>query len=314
MALYQALLAGNHRVTFVVNGDHSVLGFLQGKRHVCFDWRRDSLRLAACLKTCDAAVIDSYLADEAVYCKVARMVSCLVSIDDFNRLRYPVGIVTNGLINANRRMYRYHRSVKFLLGSKYALLRSAFWNVPQKRIRKKMGSIMVTFGGDDMRNMTPAMVKLLVERYPFARKIVVVGRGFANVKQIRAEQDANTDIVYYPDARGMKRVMALVDCAVSAGGQTLHEFCRMGVPVVAVTVAQNQVNHVQGLAVRGLVYSAGWYRDDEIKSSVIRGLARYTYRFRNAVSKRGQKCIDGQGALRIVAEIENYVYKNRGVR
>ena len=61
-----------------------------------------------------------------------------VYIDDNKRLDYPKGIVVNGSIYAEELNYPHKNGPTYLLGIKYAPLRKEFWEVPEKKIKKRL--------------------------------------------------------------------------------------------------------------------------------------------------------------------------------
>ncbi|MDQ7082427.1 MAG: glycosyltransferase [Aquificota bacterium] len=72
----------------------------------------------------------------------------------------------------------------------------------------------------------------------------MIGKGFRNIDEIKASADPNTELIFYPSAEEMKNLMLDADIAISAGGQTLYELARVGVPTIAVAVAENQMWNV----------------------------------------------------------------------
>ena len=50
-------------------------------------------------------------------------------------------------------------------------LNKEFWEVPEKEIKNRTESIIVTFGGDDKRNMIPKILRFLKNEYPNTRKM-----------------------------------------------------------------------------------------------------------------------------------------------
>ena len=105
---------------------------------------------------------------------------------------------------------------------------------------------MVTFGGDDAKNMTPKILAFLNDEYPNLIKNVIIGRAFQNIDDIKKYTDKNTNLIYYPDAEKMKEIMFESDIAISACGQTLNELASVGVPTIGVCTAGNQLGNVKG--------------------------------------------------------------------
>ena len=54
---------------------------------------------------------------------------------------------------------------------------------------------MVTFGGDDARNMTPKILRFLKNEYPDVRKNVIIGNAFNNIDEIKRETEFSQNIL-----------------------------------------------------------------------------------------------------------------------
>ncbi len=289
---------------FVVNGE-DVVGepvSVSGRGNAIYNWLNDRDRLLSRLAGSDIAVIDSYLADGDLYKMMAKYVRLPVYVDDYKRLPYPHGVVLNGSINAEALDYPSEEGIEYLLGIRYIPLRKEFWSVAEKDIREEIGSIMVTMGGDDMRNKTPDILRALTEHYPETVKKIIVGKGFKNRGEIDLLKDKKTELVIHPDAGGMKQVMLESDLAISAGGQTLYELARVGVPTIAITAADNQLSNMEGWEREGFITNAGRWDDRNVLDNIIRSISLLGDReIRQKKSKIGKSTVDGRGAARVAA-------------
>ena len=300
ISLYQTFKESGITAEFIVNGDESIKGLLKDKDYKIFNWAENEKDLFNIIKRCDMAVIDSYLANPQLYKKVSEITKLPVYIDDNNRINFPRGVVVNGALNAEKLGYFKDKEVIYLLGIYYALLRRKFWDVPDKEIKEDIRTIMVTFGGSDMNNMTPKILRFLNREFPGVIKKVIIGRCFQNTKEIENLKNGKTDLIYNPDAEGIKELMLECDIAISAGGQTLYEFARIGVPVIVIAVAENQLSNIRGWQETGYIDYAGWWKDKN-------ALENISICIRKAMDKElradrsllGKKLVDGRGAGRI---------------
>ncbi|MGO9014984.1 MAG: PseG/SpsG family protein [Dissulfurispiraceae bacterium] len=301
LSLYQAFEASGVLPEFVVYGDASIDDVLKNMRYKRLNWHEHKERILSSINGSDIAIIDSYLADLNFYREVSDSARVPVYIDDNKRVDYPKGVVVNGSISAELLHYPSREHIAYLLGPEYIPQRKEFWNVPDKEIREKVESIMITFGGDDPRNITPAVLRLLVTRYPLIAKNVIIGRGYRNADEIKTAADGRTELIYFPGAEGMKSVMLESDLAISAGGQTLYELARVGVPAVVVAVADNQFNHARGWQRTGFIEYAGWWEDGMLLDNVDGALKQLEDSDRRKkMSQTGSALVDGKGAKRIV--------------
>jgi UDP-2,4-diacetamido-2,4,6-trideoxy-beta-L-altropyranose hydrolase len=301
LSLYQAFEEKGIEPFFFVNGDNTVKDFLRNINHDIFNWANEDHRLSDLMKDTDIGIIDSYLADYTIYEKISNAVKVPVYIDDNIRIDYPKGIVVNGTIYADEMNYQQKKDITYLLGSQYIPLRKEFWNVPEKEIKENIKKVMITFGGDDSQNMTPKVLNLLNSNFTDLIKKVVIGKGFKNTEQIQMLKDRNTELVYHPDAKGMKNVMLESDLAISAGGQTLYELARVGVPTIAIAVADNQMNNVRGWQKAGFSEYAGWWEDGNSSNAVMDCFKKlYDRKSRLERSSIGKQFVDGKGNKKII--------------
>lgn len=287
-------------VRLIVNGDASLEEVLKSES---FEWIRTDWRdsgLPNLLKDLDAAVIDSYLADASVYEEIAKHVKTVLYVDDNQRLDYPAGIIFNGSIYAQELAYPRRADRQFLLGTEYTLLRKPFWQTAEKTIRPKVQNVLITFGGDDSKKMTPRVLKLFRESFPEIEKAVVIGKAFQHIDAIQARADAKTRLIFNADVEEMKRLMEEADVAVSAGGQTLYELACIGVPTIAVAVADNQTLNIQGWEKQKFIRYAGWWEETDVLARIRRAFDELRDPQRRQTSSDiGRKAVTGQGARRV---------------
>lgn len=301
LSLYQAFEEKGIKPKFFINSDDSITGLIKDTDYEITNWLKLRQQVFERLKDSDIVVIDSYLADKEFYEDLSELVKLPVYIDDNKRLDYPRGIVVNGNIHAEDLNYPEKEGIIYLLGTKYIPLRREFWEIPEKEIRETVQSVMITFGGDDVRNMTPKVLKLLRENYPDLKKDIIIGKGFRNIDEIKSVADGNTNLMYYPDAGQMKQVMLDSDIAISAGGQTLYELARVGVPTIAVAVAANQLGSIKGWQKEGFIEYAGWWEDEHVLDNIALSIEKL--KDANVRLNRysiGKRLVDGIGSLRSV--------------
>jgi UDP-2,4-diacetamido-2,4,6-trideoxy-beta-L-altropyranose hydrolase len=313
-AIYEALQEREIQPTFIINGDTSARQQLKdsGIDSIGFDWLNDTEKLFSLVEDADIVFVDSYLAGYDLYEKISDIVGMGVYFDDNIRVNYPKGFVVNGAIFAEQAPYPKRKGAAYLLGAQYVPLRKEFWDVPVKSIRNSIESVMITFGGTDIRNLTPKILKLLVDTYPELVKKVIIGKGFRNITEIEALKDRSAELIYYPDAAEMKKIMLESDIAISAGGQTLYELARVGVPTIAVTAADNQSVNICGLQEAGFAEYAGDGTNGELLEEINRKIKLLRDgNVRQCKSKTGRKIIDGAGSSRIVKKVLSDFYKGR---
>lgn len=284
---------------WVINGDKSVKSLLFDKNFIIFDWIREHRMLIEKIRNSNIVIIDSYLADISLYNSVASNIDLLVSIDDNLRLIYSTGVVINGTFGAERWKFKKNPSVRYLLGSQYIPLRKTFWNACCKKSNNLSRTLLITFGGNDFRNLTPTVLRLVNTKFPILQKKVIIGSAFENKIEIESLKTDNVELIYSPTEETIKKVMMESDFAISAGGQTLYELACIGVPTIAVKVADNQEKNILGGISLGLIQYAGAWNE----AKTIINIAKFLEEFIANPPNLNQNFVDGKGAMRVAFEI-----------
>jgi UDP-N-acetylglucosamine:LPS N-acetylglucosamine transferase len=107
---------------------------------------------------------------------------------------------------------------------------------------------------------------------------------------------AGVEVAASPES--MHDLLLAADLVVCAGGQTMLEAAAVGAPCVVVPLVDNQVEQVRRLAEAGGVRPA----TREGVAAVVSEVAR-TFATRQALAVRGQREVDGFGALRVAHAI-----------
>ncbi len=310
LSLYQAFEEKGAEPYIVIKGDSSVKPLIQGTNWKILDWIKNIGEVKERFGKIDILLIDSYLAPKEAYEYLSKIAKVPAYYDDFRRMDYPCGVVINGNIHAELIKYVEDPCMEYLLGVKYLPIRKEFWKIEGKIIKDKIENILITFGGEDSRNLTSLVLKLLVENYKNCKKVVVIGRSFSkeNLKEIKLAADDKTEFVYYPTAEGMKRLMLKADVAISAAGQTLYELACVGVPTIAVIVAENQILQAKVFKEKEFLLDLFYWKDEDIYSRMVESIHKSEpFKIRYEKYKIGRSLIDGKGALRLANKLASLV-------
>ncbi len=309
IGLYQAFEERGINVEFVVNGDKSIKYLLNNTNYKIFNWLKTDRSLFNSVRNAEIVIIDSYLADIRFYQKISELVNIPVYIDDNKRINYPTGIVVNGNIYAKELNYPQN-GIRYLLGSQFAPLRKEFWRAPSKHINKNMENIIITFGGEDLKNITAKVVEGILRDFPDMLKNVIIGYRAVNKVGAETAIDKNTRIIHSPNVKEMKRIMLISDIAISAGGQTLNEFARIGLPTIGICVAKNQKMNLETWQRTGFIEYAGRHDDNNILENIRILIEKLrNQKLRESKSKIGKTFVDGKGSQRIAKYLLNICNK-----
>ena len=312
-ALAEEFFRGKASVKFVMCGDKMAGGFCRSPNMEpdIFDWKKKMGMTRQLADTADVVVIDSYLAGKNVYQSIYAALnrgtkkSVIVYLDDFNRLKYPPGIILNPSFYGKTLPYNTTEKAPFfnLLGKEYIILRKAFRTVPEKRIKKKIKDVLIILGGGGRILVTKKIIKFLSVKDPGISCHIVSSAPEGGIK-------ANCD--FYPNVSAMALRNLMLDCdlCISGGGQTLYELIRVGVPSIGICVAENQKGNLKICGDRGLIKDIGWYNDKNLLERLDSAYVYFSPREKRVeYSNIGRVSVDGKGVQRIVEKIAQCLNK-----
>jgi len=303
LSLCQAFSKRNIGSTIYVNGDENTRSNLPLYlyNYKIIDWLNYPAKLIKEINHSDILIIDSYLAGKEYYNSFSKVCNLCLFIDDNLRIEYPDGIILNGTINAESFPYPKGVSHTYLLGTKYIPLRDDFRNVPTRKINPEVRSLLVTFGGQDHKELTVPVLNALNETYPDIQKKVVIGSGFANQKTFEKFESDKVKIEFSPYPHEMCELMTTSDIAISAAGQTLYELAATGTPTIAIAVAENQKNNIYEWKKKDFLLGTIFNTDVNYLKKIIDTIELMKYiTTRKRMSLIGKDNVDGQGAARVI--------------
>ncbi|HLF18620.1 MAG TPA: bifunctional UDP-2,4-diacetamido-2,4,6-trideoxy-beta-L-altropyranose hydrolase/GNAT family N-acetyltransferase [Candidatus Omnitrophota bacterium] len=294
-------------VRFLVRADAYGRKYMReaGCPYESIDWLKRSRSVLKNLKKDTIVFVDSYQAPLAFYRQLyaSDRKPFVVVFDDYDRLAYDAHAVINATISDKRDVgYRNRKGLQYLIGQRYAMLRNGFNLKKKKNIRKDLAHILISLGGTRNRDLMDRIIRVVRECGLQSHVIGPVHAG------------RSTDIRAYPflNAKDLRRLMAKVDLCISAGGQTLNELAGMGVPTIALCLADNQLPNIKKYERLGFVAYIGRSNHprlmDELKETL---LAYKSEAIRRERSFKGQSLVDGLGARRIIQDVLFHYYKGR---
>lgn len=248
-----------------------------------------------------ALVVDGYAFGETEQ-RRWRASHVLVAIDDLAAHPQHADLVVNQILDFPAERYSFARvdpHTRLLLGHPYVLLRREFRDAPTRASEQR---VVLTFGGSDPARLSARMAAALLEQCD-AQVQVVAGSGIAAEVRVELEQLARShgNLELHVDVREMAELLGGAALCVSAAGTTVWEAMALGVPLVAIAVADNQASVIAGIERRGAGLSLGWHGDLDLREAAARItalLADPEQRSRLAHTARG--LIDGRGVWRVI--------------
>jgi spore coat polysaccharide biosynthesis predicted glycosyltransferase SpsG len=161
----------------------------------------------------------------------------------------------NANLHAGELKFRFEgKAPHMLLGGNYALLRREFRELAPFNTNEKANRVFVCFGGSDLRNITPKVIRALkdIESIQIS---VVLGELTKCDEDVFAFAGKNVSVYKTPDS--ISGIMRQCDIAVTAAGSMVYELAALGIPTITIVQANNQILIADYLSRNGLMRCVG---------------------------------------------------------
>ena len=264
---------------------------------------------AGIAQPCQALILDHYGRDRAFGRACRRIASCVAVIEDRPEAGHDCDILVNPCADPAGEPQQDGMQ-EALLGPRHALLRPAFRAARAQTERsREPGSLLLLGGYADRRNAAGRLFDAL-DGAPGVEMIHVV-LGAANVHREHVQdrlRHAVSPTHLHFDPPHLADLMGRATLAVTAAGSTCWELACLGVPMVTVVTADNQIVVERTLRNAGASASAGAIddaMDARLREAVARLMAEDAKRRRMALC--GRALVDGRGAARVARAIQAHV-------
>jgi UDP-2,4-diacetamido-2,4,6-trideoxy-beta-L-altropyranose hydrolase len=242
----------------------------------------------------------------------------LLALDDYGHAdHYYADLVLNQNVYAHEGLYATCESyTRLLLGTDYVLLRREFW--PWRDWRRETPEVarrvLVTLGGADPDGVTArALTALSGVEVAGLEAVVIAGGNDAHYEELRGDaQRLLLPVQLLRNVPHISELMAGADVAIAAGGTTCWELAFMGLPSLLLILAENQRGNAEALAARGVSRDLGLAKLAS-PEEIAKGLMELclSSNLRAEMTRRGQQLVDGQGAARVLGELQTTRLKIR---
>jgi len=237
----------------------------------------------------DVVVFDGYYFDQQAIAKVHRSERFVVVIDDNGDLAECVSsLILNQNLHANEEIYRRNSSgSKLLLGCKWALIRPEVFAARESQNLQERQGIFIAMGGTDPLGITSEISSRLIKQTGL--KVVAAG-GFLGQSSLNPTE--------------MAEEMAHSQIGVIACGTTTWEAFCLGLPLVGVVVADNQIQVARSLQENKLGDFIDCRNEVDVASILKATTVLLQDKLRSEeISLRARALVDGKGAQRVALEI-----------
>lgn len=196
-------------------------------------------------------------------------------------------------------------SARDLRGVAYAPVRSAVRRAKDEwAFRDECRRVLVVSGGTDTTASVQQIAEGLSAELPNTVHIVGVTQNLPATIRPRP----NVELI--PTTPNLPHLASTCDLVVTAAGTSVVDFCCIGIPMVVIPVADNQLANFQRL-----VHAGAAVGDQTLDPSQVAGHVAHlvqTPDARRALSATAQELVDGWGARRIVEAWERAVHDAAG--
>lgn len=195
----------------------------------------------------DWLIVDHYGLDHRWETRLLRVVDKIMVIDDLADRKHNCHLLLDQNFTDEVKE-RYDpltsKNCTILLGPEYALLMPEYAKLHQQaKPRQEIRSIMISYGGADNFNMTGKTIDALLS-LDHTQYTVNITSPLASpfLAEIREKLSDHKNFILHDHLPSLAPLMAKTDLAFGAVGATSWERLCLGVPTIAVTLADNQIN------------------------------------------------------------------------
>ena len=299
-SLYDEAISRGLNVEFIIFGDEKKIGLLKKRNFTFVNWYNKNI-LYKCISKNDYVIVDSYKANIEIYEIISNISKRALYIDDVGRLNYPKGIVLNPTLDASNIIYPKSKSVTYLLGPNYIILRPPFINVRRDNIKRKIQSSLIVMGGTDVRNLLPGITAQICKIYPDINFKIIIGNKSNDLKKILNNGIYNVEIYNNLTGDEVKQLMLESDFAITAAGQTVYELIATCTPFIPIQVMDNQKFTVSAIIENNLVQKVLNWESDNLMEQIIQEIEFLKQEeYRISLRDKYSNFIDGKGVQRII--------------
>ena len=192
---------------------------------------------------------------------------------------------------------------RLLLGPDYAPVRADFAALRQGALARRgqpVRRVMITMGLSDPAGITERIVDHLRPRLSDIALDVVLGGQSASLKALTRIASRDSRLSVHVDTPDMAQIMSQADLLVSAAGSTIWEGATLGLPMLLITVADNQAAAAESMAARNAAIVLDGRSADlenDLSRAIVRVMADATLRAQ--LSSAAAEICDGGGAARV---------------
>lgn len=301
MNLAKALKKNKINVYFLTKSN--ILSKFVPKHNIIFVTKTLSLEKIMLKIKPNAIVIDK-LQEQSKTIKLLKRFGKIIAIDYIGKNKFLIDVGINMLypISGIKNKNSYS-------GLEYSILNQKFQNERPIKINKIVKRLLIIQGGSDTPCFTPRILDALNELDYNISISVVIGPAFKCWNRLnKAEQNSKKSHKIFHNVKNIHSLMKIHDIAITGGGMTLLEFCRLGIPSIVICGARFENETARMLEKNGFGVNLGFNHSLPKRKliSVVKNLIA-DYKVRQKMNRIGPRLVDGNGAYRTAKIIEGMI-------
>lgn len=267
--------------------------------------REDARRTLAAAGPADWIICDHYKLDAQWEAAVRPAAGAIAVIDDLASRPHDCDLLLDQTLGRLSADYQglVPASARILAGANFALLRPEFRSLRKAALRSRHArsgqNLLIALGATDIGGHTIAAFEAARPHGWDGRIDVVIGAEAPSRAALAAAAARDQRCRLHVDSLDMARLIARADVAIGTAGASSWERCCLGLPSVALVVADNQRLIADRLAREGAALLAG---SPEEAGGLAAGLLR-DGDARAAMTAAAAAIVDGAGAVRVADAI-----------
>jgi len=273
-------------------------GHIVKKLPVSSDKETDIRRIPGMLNRIKPQIVlnDILNTEEKYMLKTRETGAFLINVDDLGPGRQLADVLVYSLVRPP-----VYSKPKIYAGPAYMTLKDKFRKMHKKRkkIREKIGKILVSMGASDPQSLTVKVLKALEKVDRNFTTTVVIGSAFTHHNELKNVLDkARKKYIVKSNVSNMAELMHDADIAIISGGISVYELAAVGTP--GIVLCQNKHENTNVFEDYGFVTKLGLGKFVGEKQIIgaVKKLARDKF-LRKKMSDQGKKLVDGCGAERV---------------
>ncbi|MCK5618889.1 MAG: UDP-2,4-diacetamido-2,4,6-trideoxy-beta-L-altropyranose hydrolase, partial [Candidatus Krumholzibacteria bacterium] len=171
----------------------------------------------------------------------------VVNFEDQGGGQKEADAVINAMYGSSGARRNVHR------GPDYVCLRDEFYAIKPIRIRKKVTTVLVMFGGVDPSRLSQRVVKWLLQMRYDGRVTVITGPGYRDAESLVQLCKPAENIEVVSDTKIVSKYMSDADIAITSAGRTVFELASLGIPMIVLCQNIREQSHKMAYNSKGVI-------------------------------------------------------------